>query len=136
MATQKQLKVAKIISENPRKSVSAAMREAGYSNRSAEKPQELTRSRAWAELMADALPDEKLLSVHKGLLEHKDWRAREAGLDRAYRLKGSYKADKVKFEDPLTDLSEEELDQLLSENQVVADRYKQFSKRKARHSSA
>lgn len=130
MATQKQLKVAKIISENPRSSVSAAMRQAGYSARSAEKPQELTRSKGWAELMADALPDEKLLSVHKGLLDHKDWRAREAGLDRAYRLKGSYKADKVKFEDPLSDLSEEEIDLLIQENQAITDRYKQFAKKK------
>lgn len=130
MATLKQLTVAKIISENPRKSVSSAMREAGYSHRSAEKPQELTRSKGWQVLMHDALPDEKLLQVHKGLLEHPDWHARDAGLEKAYKLKGTYQAEKLRFQDPLEKLSIEEIDQLIAENQAVFDRAKQFGKKK------
>ncbi|MFA6198248.1 MAG: hypothetical protein WC734_03805 [Patescibacteria group bacterium] len=127
MATQKQLRVARIISEKPRKSVSSAMREAGYSSRSAEKPQELTRSKGWQELMDKHLPDETLLNVHKGLLKNHDWRAREAGLDKAYKLKGSYKATKVAISDPFADLSDEELDLLIAERQPIIDRFMRFS---------
>lgn len=65
MATRKQQTVAKIISENPRKSVSSVMREVGYSRWSAEKPQELTRSKRSQDLMYDALPDEKLIDRSK-----------------------------------------------------------------------
>ncbi len=131
MATTKQIRTARILSENPRKSVSAAMREAGYSDRSAEKPQELTKSKGWQELMQEALPDEKLLEVHRGLLEHPDWHAREAGLDKAYKLKSKYAAEKVKIQrDRIDDMSDEELDQLLEENKPLLVRYRQFRKKK------
>jgi hypothetical protein len=103
------------------------MREAGYSSRSAEKPQELTRSKGWQELMDKHLPDETLLNVHKGLLKNHDWRAREAGLDKAYKLKGSYKATKVAISDPFADLSDEELDLLIAERQPIIDRFMRFS---------
>ncbi len=106
------------------------MREAGYSTRSAEKPQRLTSSKGWQDLMRDALPDEKLLQVHKGLLEHPDWHARDAGLEKAYKLKGTYQAEKIRFQDPLEKLSIEEIDQLIAENQSLLDRSKQFGKHK------
>lgn len=129
MATQKQRRAAKILSENPRKSVSAAMREAGYSDRSAEKPQELTRSRGFQELMSDALPDELLFRVHRELLKNKNWRAREAGLDKAYKLKGVYAPTKMKIDpDPYADLTIEELDEKIAESQWLVERFKKYPK--------
>ena len=123
------------MSENVRKSVSAAMRDAGYSNRSAEKPQRLTRSKGWQDLMDEHLPDKTLLGVHKGLLRDPDWRARDSGLDMAYKLKGSYKATKVSVEDSLEHLSDDELDVLLAEQKPAIERYQQY-KRTRRHPAA
>jgi hypothetical protein len=40
------------------------MREVGYSKHSCTKPTELTKSEGWAELMAEYLPDNKLINVH------------------------------------------------------------------------
>lgn len=69
MATQRQKKTAKILAESGgKKSVSAAMREAGYSNITAATPKKLTGSKSWAELMEEYLPDDDLAKVHQGLL--------------------------------------------------------------------
>lgn len=129
MATQKQQRVVKILSENPRKSVSGAMREAGYSSRSAEKPQELTGSKGWKELMAEALPDVILFQVHRGLLKNSNWRARDAGLEKAYRLKGLYAPARMRVEaDPLDDVPLDELLRRIEEQQPLIDRYLRYSK--------
>jgi hypothetical protein len=68
MATPKQKKAVKIFVENRGKSVSSAMREAGYSDASAKNPKNLTSTKAWQELLDKALPDKKLLQVHKKIL--------------------------------------------------------------------
>lgn len=44
------------------------MREAGYSPNSAKNPKILTDSHAWKDLLDKALPDKKLLQVHKKIL--------------------------------------------------------------------
>lgn len=68
MATNKQKLVASKLLENPGTSVSQAMREAGYKEGSAKNPQELTRSKGWAELMDKYVPEKLLLQRHKQLL--------------------------------------------------------------------
>lgn len=87
MATLKQKLVASKLQETAG-NVSRAMRLAGYSSASAKDPQRLTRSKGWQKLMDKYLPDNKLLKVHRELLDNPDWRARDAGLDKAYKIKG------------------------------------------------
>ncbi len=53
--TTKQRKAIEILHENPRKSVSGAMREAGYSEQTASKPSELTNSRAYKSMYAEQM---------------------------------------------------------------------------------
>jgi phage terminase small subunit len=58
------------------------MREAGYSEASAKNPQKLTESSAWKELLDKAMPDKKLVSVHKKLLNAQHKLKRELGAHR------------------------------------------------------
>jgi hypothetical protein len=68
MATDKQKRAIQIYVENRGKSVSSAMREAGYSDATAKNPKNLTETQTWKDLLEKALPDKKLLAVHKKLL--------------------------------------------------------------------
>lgn len=77
--------------------VSKAMKLAGYSDASAKDPQRLTRSKGWQELMEKHLPDKNLLHIHKELLKNADWRARDSGLDKAYKIKGKYADSKIQI---------------------------------------
>ena len=94
MATENQKQIAKNVLKNIRKhqkiSISKEMRKVGYSKSSYKKPDIVLRSKGWQELMEKYLPDEKLAQVHKYLLNHKDWRAKDAGLDKGYKIKGKY----------------------------------------------
>lgn len=47
------------------------MRKAGFSDAYASNPQKLTGTKTWQDLMDKALPDKKLLQVHKKLLDSK-----------------------------------------------------------------
>lgn len=116
MATLRQkLAVAKL-SENPR-SVSAVMREVGYSHYTATRPQDLTNSIGFKELMEqNGLDDKFLQKKHKELLsvpkktrryksggdiveeESLDTYALSKGLDMAYKVKGHYAPEKVQQE--------------------------------------
>jgi len=69
--TGKQKKVAQAILANRGTSVSAAMREAGYSDAYAKNPQQLTTTKSWKELMEEFLPEDELAAVHKSLLNSK-----------------------------------------------------------------
>lgn len=71
--TIKQRLVLKKIVENPRKSISGAMREVGYSSNTAVDPGNLTRSKGWKELMEQFLPDDKLLTKHNEAMEATKW---------------------------------------------------------------
>ena len=100
MPTLKQKKAFKEIVENRRTSVSAVMRDVGYSPNTAVQPHQLTESKGWKELMAQHFPDEKLAKVHAEGLEAvtgdeiPDYRTRHLYLDTAYKLKGAYAPDK------------------------------------------
>lgn len=71
MATNKQKLVASNLLENTGKSVSQAMKEAGYKKGSYKNPQQLTRSKGWSELMDQYVPERLLLQRHKQLLNKK-----------------------------------------------------------------
>lgn len=101
MATTKQHKVVKKILENTGMSVSKAMAESGYPPATAKNPQQLTNSKGWKELMKEYLPDDLLAQKHQELLNKTeitgdiDTQAVSKGLDMAYKLKGSYAAEKT-----------------------------------------
>ena len=88
----KHLFVLKQISENVRNEVSIgeAMRNAGYSEAYSKNPNHFRETNAWQALMLMHISDQLLASVHHGLLIHKEWRARDAGLEKAYKLKKKY----------------------------------------------
>jgi hypothetical protein len=49
----------------------------------------MKNNKAWQVMVDKLLPDNEPLKVHRGLLKNKEWRAREAGLDKAHKLKKS-----------------------------------------------
>lgn len=67
--TIKQRKALAILSQDTTKSLGQAMREAGYSKVSANKPSKLTNSKGFQALVNKYLPDSKLLEVHAQGLE-------------------------------------------------------------------
>jgi len=98
MATQKQKRAMKEMVENGRNKGEAMIR-AGYSPNTAKAPTKLTESKGWKELLEEYLPDEELAKRHRQLLWKEDdkgldTQAVKAGLDMAYKLKGSYEAEK------------------------------------------
>jgi hypothetical protein len=108
--TIRQKLAAKILVENKGRSVSDAMRKAGYSPKSAKNPKQLTETKAWPMLMKQLLPDSLVMKVHKQLLKKKEvfvigkelvyteqpHSDAKAGIDMAYKLKGRYAPVKVK----------------------------------------
>lgn len=89
------------------------MRDLGYSESYA-KSAHLFRTKSWQTLVDEQLPDELLAKVHKELLHQKEWRARDAALDMAYKLKGRYR-DTHEIKHELSELSDEELEAKLAE---------------------
>lgn len=68
MATARQKKAMKILVENGGKSVSGAMRAAGYSPKTAKNPEKLTKSKSWEELLEEYIPDDLLAQkINEGL---------------------------------------------------------------------
>lgn len=93
MPTEKQKTAIKNVVEN-RGNISKAMRDAGYAEKTAKNPKNLTESRGWQELVQEYLPDDLLVKVHKDGLENDDANTRHRYLDTAYKLKGSYAPEK------------------------------------------
>lgn len=50
----------------------------------------LQKTKTFQELAAKILPDELLTKVNLGLLKHREWQARNAGLDKAYKARKIY----------------------------------------------
>lgn len=112
----------KVVESGGKKSVSAAMREVGYSDAAAHNPDKITKSLTWKELMKKFLPDDKIARVHgeqleatsivfrgKKKLEVPDNHARARAIDMAHKLKGRYAADKVEISDPYDQMSNSDL---------------------------
>ena len=88
LPTKKQKAVFKKVFKED-KSIHSAMKDV-YAESTAKNPKNITQSKGWQELMEKYLPDKKLAQVHQYLLNHKDWRAKDAGLDKGYKIKGKY----------------------------------------------
>lgn len=105
MASAKQLKAIDNLVENGG-NVSKAMRDAGYSEQTAKTPQKLTESKAFQELMSEAITDQKLIKViDDGLnanrvytedgevIDVPDHAIRHKFLETALKVKGAFKTD-------------------------------------------
>jgi len=69
--TRQKLVIKKVLESNGKKSVSQAMRESGYPDTTASNPQQLTRSKAWKEIMEDIIPESFVIDQHKKLFDSK-----------------------------------------------------------------
>lgn len=98
--TVKQEKAFKNAVENGG-SMGEAMINAGYSEATAKTPQKLTESRGWEILLDEYMPDDLLAQKNLELLKSNNWKAVNAGLDKAYKIKGKYK-DKLEVEHTIT----------------------------------
>ena len=67
--TQKQIAVAKDLTENLGKPIGQAMLDAGYKPSVEKSPQLITQSKAWREAMDEYLPDDKLFERHREALD-------------------------------------------------------------------
>ena len=102
MTTIKQKQAFKKVVEGS--SISQAMRDVGYSESTALRPNKLTNTQGWQELMAKHLPDNDLIKVHKeGLKATKifsshtepdktvpDYGVRHKYLETAYKIKNRF----------------------------------------------
>jgi hypothetical protein len=120
----KQKKVVRKLIENGG-NLRKAVRESGYSEAYAHS-QKITKTKTWADLLEEFLPDEALQQKHKELLNAKkllkvkgipvsgmyeeDSDVQSKALDMAYKLKGKYAPEKTLTISPYDDLSPEELD--------------------------
>ena len=107
--------VLKELTENLRNGITMeqAQIRAGYKESYA-KTGQLKRTKSWQELLEQELPDELLLKTHKGLIGNKkDWRARDQGLDKAYKLKKRYD-DTITIKGKFAGLSDSELEARLA----------------------
>ena len=98
---------------NGGKSLKRAMKAAGFSEAYAKNSGKLIESQTWQELTEGGLNDVLLVNVHRGLLAHKNWRARDAGLDKAYKVRGKYAPEQIELtKRKYQDLSNKELAEL------------------------
>lgn len=67
-----------------------AMKSVGYSDSYSETPGALKETDAWKLLVNKEVKDEKLVKVLNYLLDHKEWRAKDAGLDKGLKIKNRY----------------------------------------------
>lgn len=85
------------------------MLELGYSVSYAKNPNHLKETDSWVALMEEQIPDAELLKVHRGLLHHKSWMARDHALDKGYKLKSRYD-NTITLKGKLSGLSDEEVE--------------------------
>jgi len=73
-------------------------------------------TKTWKALMEKHFPDSKLAKKVDELIEHEEWRATDAGLNHAFKLKGKYEPDKheVKVKRDVGEI-EDEIAKTLSE---------------------
>ncbi len=120
-------KTAAILMESKGKSVSDAMRKAGYPATTAKNPQQVTRSQSWQALMDEYLPQDLIARKHQELLEAEetvfiprgkeilerkrpDHAARKAGVDMAHKLRGNFAPEKIELSKrKFQDMSNKEL---------------------------
>ena len=131
--TLRMRKTAKILMENNGKSVSSAMREAGYPPTTAKNPQQVTKTKSWQALMDQYLPQDLIARKHQELLEAEeivfiprgnkilekkrpDFAARKAGVDMAHKLRGNFAPEKVELSKrKFQDMSNKELSEFIAQ---------------------
>ena len=134
--TIKHKKALKRLAENGG-NLGEAMRVAGYSKISSKTPKKMTSSKGWRELMDEYFPEEELAKLHaeqlgatsviyknRKQIELPDNQARLRALDLGYKVRGSYAAQKIKFEDPNEDLTDEEIENELARRSAEITRLK------------
>jgi hypothetical protein len=146
MATIRQQKAIKILMDSGGKSVSGAMKKAGYSEATAKTPSKLTGSKTFKDLFEEYIPDDLLAKKHKELLtvpikvkkvkengkmvtyEYTDVHALKAGLDLAYKVKGRYAPTRINqsVKTGLENLDDEELGFLLAEEHQAIERFEKY----------
>lgn len=114
-------KLAKKIIENKGASISATMREVGYSESYSHNPQLLTKTKSWQQLVEELLPDElivgqlkKLITADKAIVVNKsiqyvpDNDAQTRAIDISTKIKGKYAPQKLEVS-ALKNMTDEEI---------------------------
>lgn len=119
--TQQQKSVAeKVFQEG--KSVSEAMREAGYSDAMAKNPQKLTRSKGWQDIMEQIPKIDVVDKLVKNALQNKSISGSNQAIDLIFKLAGIYAAKKMQFIIPEDEMTDEELEARIAEaKQKIAE---------------
>lgn len=76
-------------------SLTSAMKQAGYSDSTAQRTNKLTATKGWQELMDTYLPDEELAAKHRAFLNSEREEIGVKALDMAYKARGNYAPDKT-----------------------------------------
>ena len=115
MPTLRQQKLAKKILENDGKPIlSKAMKEVGYSDAYPKNPHMLVKTASWQELLDELIPNQKLVKRLSKLVNNKSDAIALRALDIAFKLKGKYKTEAIKEENPFADWTDEELEMELA----------------------
>lgn len=100
--------VAAQIARGERVNVGKAMRKAGYTDKVADNPKNVTDSKGWKELLAE-IDDEPLMARLKEIALDSDKRASIAAIQELMKLKDRYPAGKLKvteYDEEIEKLSE------------------------------
>jgi hypothetical protein len=116
----RQKKVITEMLENGR-SVSAAMKEAGYSEAYSKHPEKLRRTKNFQDLLEEHLPDELLVERHHELVKSKDENIGLRAVEAGYKIKNKYEPEETihtfrRFEE----MSDEELQEQLNARLIKA----------------
>lgn len=110
----RQKKVITEMLENGR-SVSAAMKEAGYSEAYSKHPEKLRRTKNFQDLLEEHLPDDLLVERHRDLVNSKDDNIGLRAVEAGYKIKNKYEPEETihtfkRFEE----LSDDELQEQIN----------------------
>lgn len=98
-----------------------AMREEGYSLATSRQPGVVANTKAWKTLMNYYFPPDLLAKKNLELLNHEDWRATNAALERLHKLRGDFvqKVEhSIKSNDDYRQLSDEDLKNIV-EGEII-----------------
>jgi hypothetical protein len=100
-----------------------ALMEEGYSENSPNQPARIMKNKTWQMIMDHYFPAELLAKKDLELLNHKDWRATNAALERLHKLRGDFTKKieiSVSRDDDYRRLSDDELRNVI-EGEVVEE---------------
>lgn len=100
-----------------------ALAEEGYSQNSPNQPARIMKNKTWQMIMDHYFPPDLLAKKDMELLQHKDWRAVNAALERLHKLRGDFTKKieiSVSRDDDYRRLSDEELRNVV-EGEIVEE---------------